>query len=57
MGKCCAAADDDDFAMLENGKPLSNGQTSPKRKPPGVRQPPAGNGFVDVDPEEAAKQN
>ena len=53
-----AAADNDDFAVLENGKkPPSNGHVSPKRKTPKSRQPPAGNGFVDIDPEEAAKQN
>lgn len=53
-----AAADNDDFAVLENGKkPASNGHESPKRKTPISRQPPAGNGFVDIDPEEAAKQN
>ncbi len=52
-----AAADNDDFALLDHGKPPSNGQTSPKRKTPRARQPPAGNGFVDADSETAAKQN
>lgn len=53
-----SSADDDDYAELENGKkPASNGKSSPKRKTPKSRQPPADNGFVDIDPEEAAKQN
>ena len=51
------SADNDDFAVLENSKPPSNGQTSPKRKTPKARQSPVSNGFVEVDPEEAAKQN
>ncbi|KAL3156990.1 hypothetical protein ABBQ38_001244 [Trebouxia sp. C0009 RCD-2024] len=52
-----AVEDNDDLAALETGKPPPNGQTSPKRQTPRTRQPPVGNGFVHVDPEEAAKQN